>query len=250
MHTNKKMMATTKTWFGEWFNTSYYHTLYKHRNHKEAQNFIQNLVSFLKLPKQASILDLACGKGRHSIFLNSLGYNVIGADLSENSIDYANQFANEQLKFVVQDMREPYNFKVDAIFNMFTSFGYFDDDTEDIKVLKNIESCINTNGIAVVDYMNVTKVIENLVKSEVIEREGLTFNIKRHLTNGFITKDINLLDGDKEFNFQERVKAINLSKFKEYCAQADLKINYIFGDYNLSEYNQQTSDRLILILSK
>ena len=243
-------MENTKTWFSEWFNTTYYHTLYKHRNNTEAQKFIQNLVRFLNLPKSATILDLACGKGRHSIFLNSLGYNVIGADLSKNSIQYANQFANSTLKFMVQDMRKPFPIKVDAVFNMFTSFGYFDDDNDDIKVLKNIESMIEQNGVAVIDYMNVPKVIKNLVKSETVTRDHLDFKIKRHVTNGFITKDIDLIDDGKEFHFQERVKAIDLDKFRNYCKQANLKINHIFGDYNLSEFNTQTSDRLILILSK
>lgn len=243
-------MKATKTWFSEWFNTSYYHILYKHRNDKEAQEFIQNLVSFLKLPKENTILDLACGKGRHSIFLNSLGYKVIGTDLSENSIEHANQFSNENLKFKVQDMRKSYNLNVDAVFNMFTSFGYFDDDKDDIQVLKNIEASINENGVAVIDYMNVQKVIKNLVKEEVILRDELTFNIKRHVTDGFITKEIHLNDKNKEYHFQERVKAINLDTFKSYCDKANLKINHIFGDYNLSEFNNETSDRLILILSK
>ena len=243
-------MENTKTWFSEWFNTRYYHILYKNRNNDEAKVFMQNLVSFLKLPKNNSILDLACGKGRHSIFLNTLGYHVIGADLSENSIDYANQFANSTLKFIVQDMRKPFSIKVDAVFNMFTSFGYFDNDNDDIKVLQNIETCLNKNGVAVIDYMNVNKVIKNLVNTELIKRDDINFRIKRHLTDGFITKEINLTEDGEELYFQERVKAINLDKFKYYSKQANLKIKHIFGDYQLSDFDVENSDRLILILTK
>lgn len=243
-------MEQSKTWFSEWFNTHYYHILYKHRNHEEAKVFIENLTSFLELPKERTILDLACGKGRHSIFLNSLGYKVIGADLSENSITYANQFANKDLNFIVQDMREPFKVKVDAVFNMFTSFGYFDDDAEDIKVLQNIADAIPENGVAVIDYMNVHKVIANLVTEETVDRDNLQFDIKRSLTNGFITKEIDLTDQGKEFHFMERVKAIDLKKFTNYCEQANLKIKHIFGDYHLNDFNEVSSDRLILILSK
>ena len=125
-----------------------------------------------------------------------------------------------------------------------------DDDNDDVQVLKNIENCIKQNGIAVIDYMNIHKVIKNLVKSETTVRDHLEFDIKRHVTDGFITKDIHLIDNGKEHNFQERVKAIDLAKFKSYCRLANLKINHIFGDYNLSEFNEETSDRLILILSK
>lgn len=243
-------MKQTKTWFSEWFNTHYYHILYKHRNHEEAKVFIENLTTFLDIPKTHTILDLACGKGRHSIFLNSLGYPVIGADLSENSIEYANQFANKNLKFVVQDMRKPFSVKVDAVFNMFTSFGYFDDDNDDIQVLKNIADALPKNGVAVIDYMNVSKVVPNLVAQETIHRDGLTFEIQRSVIDGFITKQIDLTDAGKEFHFLERVKTIDLEKFKDYSVQSNLKIKHIFGDYNLSNYNKTTSDRLILILSK
>ncbi len=55
-------------WFASWFDTSYYHILYKHRDDSEAQEFIRNLVSFLNIKKENRLLDLACGKGRHSIF--------------------------------------------------------------------------------------------------------------------------------------------------------------------------------------
>ena len=87
----------TKDWFTDWFNTSYYHILYKDRNDADAQLFMKNITAFLALPKTAHILDLPCGKGRHALFLNSLGYKVTGADLAENSIKYAKQFENEKL---------------------------------------------------------------------------------------------------------------------------------------------------------
>lgn len=243
-------MQQSKTWFSEWFNTHYYHILYKHRNHEEAKVFIENLTSFLKLSKDKTILDLACGKGRHSIFLNSLGYKVIGADLSENSISYANQFANKDLNFIVQDMRAPFKVKVDAVFNMFTSFGYFDKDADDVSVLKNIADAIPEDGVAVIDYMNVHKVIAHLVAEETVERDGLQFDIRRTLIDGFITKEIDLTDEGKEYHFMERVKAIDLDKFKSYCKQAGLTIKHTFGNYNLEPFEKENSDRLILILSK
>jgi 2-polyprenyl-3-methyl-5-hydroxy-6-metoxy-1,4-benzoquinol methylase len=110
-------------WFTEWFNTPYYHILYANRNDNDAQVFMKNLVRFLNIPKQASILDLPCGKGRHAIFLNSLGYTVTGADLSKNSIDFAKQFENDTLQFYQKDMREPFTKTYNYIFNLFTSFG-------------------------------------------------------------------------------------------------------------------------------
>ena len=83
------MTTPTKQWYASWFDTPYYHILYKDRDHSEAQVFMDNLTNYLNIPEGGKILDLACGKGRHSVYLNSLGYNVTGIDLSEKSIDYA-----------------------------------------------------------------------------------------------------------------------------------------------------------------
>ena len=112
----------TENWFVSWFDTPYYHILYKDRDYSEAQLFMDNITNYLNLPEQAKILDLACGKGRHSIYLNQLGFDVTGADLSENSILEAKKAENDTLHFEVHDMRIPFEDKFDAVFNLFTSF--------------------------------------------------------------------------------------------------------------------------------
>src|SRR5687768_2760270 len=113
---------------------------------------MDNITQYLNLPEDAKILDLACGKGRHSIYLNQLGYDVTGADLSENSIEEAAESANDTLHFVVHDMREPFEDKFDAIFNLFTSFGYFENDSDNILTLKAISESLNEYGFGVIDF--------------------------------------------------------------------------------------------------
>ena len=148
-----------KDWFSEWFNTPYYHILYKDRNDNEAQFFMDNLTHYLNLPQDAQILDLACGKGRHSIYLNSLGFEVTGVDISANSIKIANESANDKLHFHVHDMRENLPNKYDAIFNLFTSFGYFDNEEDNIKTLKAIKNSLTEYGFGVIDFLNADYVI-------------------------------------------------------------------------------------------
>ena len=82
------MTKSTKQWYASWFDTPYYHILYKDRDYTEAQGFMDNLTNYLNIPEGGKILDLACGKGRHSVYLNSLGYDVTGVDLSEKSINH------------------------------------------------------------------------------------------------------------------------------------------------------------------
>jgi len=241
-------MTMKKDWFVSWFDTDYYHILYKHRDDTEAQEFMQNLVGFLKFDKKDLLLDLACGKGRHSIYLNSLGFNVVGADLSKNSIELAKQFEKDRLKFVEHDMRHPFKNKYNAILNLFTSFGFFEDDIEDITILDNIKNGLQPNGIAVIDFMNVKKVTKNLVAEEIQEIDGVVFKISRYIKDGFIVKEINIDDNGEHYQYFERVKNLDLAKINSYIKSVDFKIKHIFGNYHLDAFNEETSDRLILIL--
>ncbi|MDO6744492.1 class I SAM-dependent methyltransferase [Tenacibaculum soleae] len=237
----------TTDWFTSWFDTSYYHTLYKHRNDADAQFFMRNITSFLKLPQASFIADLPCGKGRHSVYLNSLGYKVTGGDLSNNSIQHAKKFENDTLNFEVWDMRDPLENKYDAIFNLFTSFGYFDDDNEDIAILKSIKNGLNENGVFVLDFLNVEKVKATLVTEEVKTIDGIEFHIKREIKNGFILKHISFIADEKNHTYTEQVKFLTLDKMQTYFKESDLKIKHVFGDYGLNNFDKNTSDRLILI---
>ncbi|WGH76641.1 class I SAM-dependent methyltransferase [Tenacibaculum tangerinum] len=237
----------TTDWFTSWFNTPYYHILYKHRNDADAQFFMRNITSFLQLPKSSTIVDLPCGKGRHSVYLNSLGYDVVGGDLSKNSIAYAKQFENDTLHFEVWDMRKTIEGRYDAIFNLFTSFGYFEDDEEDIAVLRNIKNGLKENGVFVLDFLNVEKVKNTLVKEEVKTIDGIEFNIQKEIKDGFILKHISFFADGKAHSYTERVKFLTLEKLQSYFDRVGFKITEIFGDYQLNAFNASLSDRLIIV---
>ncbi|MFH6963686.1 class I SAM-dependent methyltransferase [Flavobacterium plurextorum] len=237
----------TENWFSSWFDTPYYHILYKDRNYREAQVFMDNLTHYLNLPEKAKVLDLACGKGRHSIYLNQLGYNVLGADLSENSIVEANKNSNESLHFKVHDMREPFDEKFDAIFNLFTSFGYFESDDDNLTTLKAIKESLSEYGFAVIDFMNVNQVIETLVPQEVKTVDGIDFHIKRYVEDGHIFKEIDFEDQGRKYHFTEKVKALTLKDFQDLMDEAGIFLLDIFGDYKLKKFHKTESERLIMI---
>lgn len=236
-----------KNWYASWFDTPYYHILYKDRDYAEAQHFMDNLTQYLNLPENAKILDLACGKGRHSIYLNSLGYDVTGADLSENSIKEASQFANETLHFKVHDMRETCEEKYDAIFNLFTSFGYFESDDDNLTTLKAIHNSLDETGFACIDFMNVDYVIENLVPEEIKTVEGIDFHIKRYVKDNHIFKEIDFeADGEKH-HYTEKVQALRLEDFEKMMEEAGIYLLDVFGNYKLQKYFKNQSERLIMI---
>lgn len=237
----------TTNWFTDWFNTPYYHILYQDRNDTEAEKFMGNLVEFLKIKPSATLLDLPCGKGRHAVYLNSLGYSVTGIDLSENSIEFAKQFENEHLTFQVQDMRVPFADRYDVIFNLFTSFGYFEDDNEDIAILKNIKNGLNNGGRFVFDFLNAEKVKEHLVSHEVKKIGGITFNIQREIEHNFILKHISFTAEDTtKHTYTERVKYLDIAKITQYFEEVGFTISHIFGDYDLAPFTKN-SNRLIII---
>ncbi|WPR70948.1 methyltransferase domain-containing protein [Flavobacterium sp. NG2] len=237
----------TKTWFSSWFDTPYYHILYKERNYREAQLFMDNLTHYLNLPEKAKVLDLACGKGRHAIYLNQLGFDVIGADLSANSIAEASKNSNDSLHFKVHDMREPFEEKYDAIFNLFTSFGYFENDEDNLTTLKAIKDSLTDYGFAVIDFMNVNHVINNLVPEEVKTVDGIDFHLKRYVKDGHIHKEIDFEDNGQKFHFTEKVQAMTLQDFQSMMDEAGIYLLDIFGDYKLKKFHKTESERLIMI---
>lgn len=243
------MQKDTENWYTSWFDTPYYHILYKNRDYKEAGNFMENLTSFLKLPKNAEILDLACGKGRHAKYLNDLGYSVTGVDLSPQSINFAKQFENPNLHFVEHDMCLPYPKKFDAVFNLFTSFGYFENEIDNLRTIKAIKAELKPNGFAVIDFLNAELVKKHLVSSETKTIEEITFHITRSIVNGYIIKNISFQHENEDFTFEERVKALTLSDFKNCFSEAKVNLVQCFGDYQLNEFKVETSERLILIFN-
>ena len=238
---------TTKNWYASWFDSPYYHILYKDRDYEEAQLFMDNITNYLNLPESAKILDLACGKGRHSVYLNTLGYDVTGADLSENSIAEASKNSNETLHFQVHDMRVPFDEKFDAIFNLFTSFGYFENDSDNLLTLKAICESLSEYGFGVIDFMNVTNVIENLVPEETKTVEGIDFHIKRYYIDDHIYKEIDFSDQGQKFHFTEKVQALTLQHFEDMMEQAGIYLLDTFGSYKLQKFSKKDSERLIMI---
>lgn len=240
-----------KDWFETWFDSPYYHILYQDRDFEEAESFISNLISYLKPSLDAKILDLACGAGRHSIYLNKLGYDVMGVDLSPNSIQEAKKYENESLHFDTHDMREVYQEnEFDYVFSMFTSFGYFESESENIKMLKSIDKELVQGGFFVLDFFNAGKVVEVLPINEVKVRDDISFKIKKHLANQFIIKEIDFEDKGRNFHYQEKVQAISLFQIKQMLLQTNLKIIDTFGDYQLNPFDEVTSDRLIVVAKK
>lgn len=238
-------------WYQNWFNSPYYHILYHQRNDEEAEFFIDNLCSLLKPSKNSTILDIACGRGRHSIYLNKKGYDITGIDLSYSNVKFAKQFENEKLHFFEHDMRHLLNINYfDIALNLFTSFGYFETERDHINSLKSFRKALKPDGVLMLDYFNTNKILKNLTRQEVKHVDGIDFNISKKVVNDKIVKSIAFEHKGKDFHFKEEVKAFTLNDFQRLFELSGFEIKDYYGDYSLNSFNELKSDRLIFICKK
>ena len=244
-------MTHSPEWFISWFDTPYYHILYKHRDDTEAHDFIDVLFYELKLEKDAAILDLACGKGRHAIYMNQKGHHVVGYDLAEENILFAKEFENESLHFEVRDMRENLGEnEFDWVFNLFTSFGYFESREENVKALKAIAKSLKPGGKLLIDFMNAAKVAKRLVPKEHKRAENIDFYIERFTRDNHIIKEIRFEAEGIEHQYEEKVQMLSKQDFEEFLEKAGLTVKTYFGSLDLQPFNESTSDRLIILAEK
>ncbi|MBL0310654.1 MAG: methyltransferase domain-containing protein [Bacteroidetes bacterium] len=238
-------------WYEEWFDSPYYHILYEHRNDEEAERFIHLLTEKLHVVHGSNILDAACGKGRHSKTLARLGFHVTGIDLSESNIAAAKKIEEKNLHFEEWDIREVYRENsFDYVFNLFSSFGYFEDTADDQQVVTSFAKSLKPGGTLVLDYINSQYAVKHIKAREIIPRGEIQFHIKKRIEKGFIKKKIEFLVAGTDHQFEESLKLINLRLFEEMFQHAGFAITHLFGDYELNEFNSSSSPRLILVAKK
>ena len=235
-----------KAWYSRWFNKEYL-KVYGHRSDEAAEKEAEFIEKSLGLKPGQRVLDIACGNGRHLLYFNSQGYEVFGADLSLDLLEIANSPERLSGKVVRHDMRWP-AFKqrsFDAVFSIFTSFGYFESDAEHLSLLYEINKLLRDDGKFFFDFLNAEQAIKNLIPEsekdtslgKVIEKR--TYNKESNR----IIKTINLVDEGKVFT--ESVKAYRFNQIEKMFLDAGLELIDVYGDFSGSKYTQE-SERLII----
>ena len=240
-------------WFKDWFNSTYYHQLYFNRDQEEASRFIDQLIEHLQPTAGAAMLDVACGKGRHSFHLAEKGFDVTGIDLSEDSIEVALQYQTETLHFYRHDMRQPFWINYyDFAFNFFTSFGYFNTRREHDNAIRSIAQSLKPKGCFVMDYLNVHYAEDHLVHQFDKEIDGVNYFITKWFDETHFYKKIVVEDEalQEPLQYTEKVAKFSLGDFTEMFAYQGLQIQEVFGDYNFANYDVRKSPRLIMIARK
>ncbi|GAB4092187.1 class I SAM-dependent methyltransferase [Flaviaesturariibacter terrae] len=247
------MATIEREWYTSWFNSDYYHKLYFDRDEQEAEDFLGRLIAHLRPAPGSRALDVACGKGRHSRFLAARGFDVTGIDISPESIAYAQQYENEQLRFAVHDMRLPFWINYfDYTFNFFTSFGYFATRREHDDALRTMARSLRPGGTLLIDYLNVHYVEDRLVHHEEKVIGDSRYEIHRWHDGTHFYKKITVTDPALEspMTHTEKVAKFSLGDFTDMLSFQGLQVQEVFGDYKLGTYDVRKCPRLIVLAKK
>jgi SAM-dependent methyltransferase len=240
------------SWFEEWFDSPLYEKLYSNRDETDAASLADLIEEVIPASDYRIILDLGCGRGRHSITLAQRGCQVTGIDLSKKAIKKAKRIAGQKnlknVDFLVRDMRDPLPKQFDAIVNLFTTFGYFLEDEENRRVLRNTNKMLKQGGVLFLDYLNPHYVEKNLVPSESGMYGNLTYNVTREINDGMVFKTIQFSDDslDEPVKYRERVKLYDLEWFRDVLTESDYTIVETYGNYEGTPFLVE-SPRMIIV---
>jgi len=241
-------------WFESWFESQEYLTLYKHRDEKEARLLVKSILSIIDIKKEAKVLDLACGAGRYSIEFAKKGFAITAVDLSKNLLDTARKNAealNVNIDLIRADLRQfKIETKFDLVLNLFTSFGYFDTDEENFKIFKTAYNHLKEDGFFVFDYFNKIYLEKNLINESVLPFEKGKIIQKRKIVDGRVVKDIIIQKNGMENVFKESVKIYGKEELIENLKKLNFNILNIFGSFDKAEFDENLSDRIIIIAQK
>jgi SAM-dependent methyltransferase len=209
------------------------------------------IVEKLELEPGARVLDLACGHGRHTIELARRGFRMTGLDLSPRSLDLARAASAEAgvgVEWVQADMREPPAGPFDAVMNLFTAFGYFEEEEENQRVLDAVARVLAPGGRFLIDVLNGPGLFGRYADRMWEEREGVLF-LQEHAYDVLRGRNESVWtflhpDGSKQ-EIRHSVRVYAPHELARMLESAGLSIDGSWGDWEGGELTRE-SRRLIL----
>lgn len=218
-----------KEWYRQWFDENYL-MLYRHRNRSDAEEQVRLIIDTLDLHVDSTILDLACGEGRYTALFNDLGYDVTGMDLSETLVNCGKE-RYPGLDLRVGDMRDIRG-TFNVILSLFTSFGYFDTDEENEKLLHSVFHALTPGGIFWLDFLNAGQLEDSLIPRNVTRLSpGIEVVENRKIEDGRIIKNIHFNKNGEENIYKESVRLFTRPQLEQMFERNGFKLIEGFGDY-------------------
>ncbi|MCZ6507416.1 MAG: methyltransferase domain-containing protein [Acidobacteria bacterium] len=232
-------------WYKEWFGEDYLE-LYAHHDAGEARDHVDFVERLFAQARPHAVLDLACGAGRHTRELRKRGYRVLGTDLSLTLLAQG-----ADIPRVAGDMKDlPFADRAfDWVLNFFTSFGYFESERDNFRVLEEIVRVLRPGGRCLIDLFNREHVLATLEPRERQERNGQVIEIRRwyDAATRRVNKRICLQrEGSPKRTYLESVRAYTQEEVVNGLNWAGLEIVATYGGFG-GEPSGDDNERLIFI---
>lgn len=232
-------------WFESWFGAEYV-ALYPHRDESEAERVVELIEGTIGNAHVGHVLDLACGGGRHARALARKWWTV-GLDLSEVLLRLAHRETSEAA-FVRGDMRVlPFRRGAfELVVNLFTSFGYFQEDASHLRVIEEVARVTSRGGTFVLDFLNTSQIRDTLVPYDERSIGGRIVEQRREISDDgrFVTKRICIRGTEQRFT--ERVRLFEARELRSMMESAGFDVSARYGNYDASPLTEG-SPRAILI---
>jgi len=239
-------------WYVESFQDDYL-KIYAHRTEQAAKEEVQKISTLLAMKPGSRVLDLCCGNGRHSRQLAARGFIVTGVDLSSFLLKEATKKnKGGQITYLEADVRHlPFNEEFDYVLNLFTSFGYFEQESENQKVFTSIYQALKPGGRFLIDFLNPSYVQENLLPVSERNVDQVYIKERRRIEENQVIKQIEIKEeGQEPRYYLEKVRLFKLEEMLAMLLNASLQFEQVFGDFSQSPYDPVKSPRMIIIGKK
>ncbi len=213
---------------------------------------VENMVKLLNMEPSYRVLDLCCGTGRHSLYLSSQGFDVVGVDRTTTFIEKARQKAeqhNLKVEFVVSDMLDYcVSNSFNVVINLFGSFGYFDNPTNDLKVVKNMHASLRSGGKFLIETMG-KEILAKEFQEKDWHEEGDTLVLaeRKPIQNwGRMQTRWIVIKGNQRVEHTVSIRSYSAVELSSLLSEAGFSKVEVYGDLEGLEYNHMAK-RLVVI---
>lgn len=245
---------SSPSWFRRHFNEDYL-TIYSGRNASQAEAEVAGIVRELAVTADDRVLDLCCGFGRHLSAFARRGIRAVGVDLSLALLRRVGaEMPCDACRVVCADMRAlPFasgGEVFSVVLNLFTSFGYFDEDEENFLALREIERVLAPGGRFAIDLLNAETAVSALEPRT--ERRAGPFRLVEErqydARRRRIEKRIVLTrPGEaEERRYFESVRVFGAEEIVGFLGRAGLRTDRLLGDFDGRGFGPGTARMIVL----
>lgn len=240
-------------WFRTFFDHDYIDRYARATDEAVTQLEVDGLIQALELEPPARVLDLACGYGRHAVVLARLGYEVTGFDLSFDLLAEAElraQGAGARVRLMEGDMRKlPFVHEFDVVVNLFTSFGFFDDERDSRRVMEGIHAALDEGGRLLVDVINRDAILRDFqprLWRETDDGYVLSENDYDPARSRLTGKQVHVSTSGRVAESSFSLRLYSMHELRALIEAAGFEVEVVYGGFDLSSF-ELDSPRIVMV---